>query len=50
MLLSEERVTGAAQGKALLAHDTDAEAFASDIQRVVVVAVPVVRRLARGRG
>ena len=48
MLLSDERVTSAAQGKRLLAGDTDAEAVASDIQRVVVVAVPVVRRLVRG--
>lgn len=48
VLLSDERVTSAAQGKELLAGDTEAEAFAGDIQRVVVFAVPVVRRLARG--
>jgi hypothetical protein len=48
MLLSDERVTSAAQGKSLLAGDTDAEALTGDIQRVVVVAVPVVRRLTRG--
>jgi hypothetical protein len=48
MLLSDERVTSAAEGKRQLAGDTEAEAFAGDIQRVVVVAVPVVRRLARG--
>src|SRR3989442_1822016 len=48
MLLSDRRITSAAQGKSLLAGDSDAEAFAGDIQRVVVVAVPVVRRLARG--
>jgi hypothetical protein len=48
MLLSDERVTSAAQGRRLLAGDTDTEAFAGDIQRVVVLAVPVVRRLARG--
>jgi hypothetical protein len=48
MLLSDERVTSAAQGKELLAGDTDAERFAGDIQRVIVLAVPVVRRLARG--
>jgi hypothetical protein len=47
-LLSDERVTSAAQGKSLLAGDTDAEALAGDIKRVVVLAVPVVRRLARG--
>jgi hypothetical protein len=48
MLLGEERVTSAAQGKSLLAGDSDAEAFAGDVQRIVVVAVPVVRRLAWG--
>jgi hypothetical protein len=48
MLLGDKRVTSAAQGKSLLAGETDAEAFAGDIQRVVVIAVPVVRRLARG--
>jgi hypothetical protein len=48
MLLSDERVTSAAEGKRLLAGDTEAEAFAGDIQRVIVFAVPVVRRLARG--
>ena len=48
MLLGDKRVTSAAHGKSLLAGETDTEAFASDIQRVVVIAVPVVRRLARG--
>jgi hypothetical protein len=48
MLLSDERVTSAAEGKKLLVGDTDAERFAGDIQRVIVLAVPVVRRLARG--
>ena len=48
MLLSEKRVTSAAEGKRLLAGESDTEAFAGDIQRVVVVAVPVVRRLVRG--
>lgn len=47
-LLSDARVTSAAEGKRQLATDADAEAFAGDIQRVVVLAVPVVRRLARG--
>ena len=47
-LLTNERVTSAAEGKRLLAGQADAEALAGDIQRVVVLAVPVVRTLARG--
>ena len=47
-LLSGERVTSAAEAKRRLAGDEDAEAKASEIQRVVVLAVPVVRRLVRG--
>jgi len=47
MLLSDERVASAAEGKQLLAGEP-AETFTSDMQRVVVLAVPVVRRLARG--
>ena len=43
-----ERVTSAAEAKRRLAGDEDAEAKASEIQRVVVLAVPVVRRLVRG--
>jgi hypothetical protein len=48
MLLTNERVTSAAEGKRLLAGQADTEALAGDIQRVVVLAVPVVRTLARG--
>jgi len=48
MLLTDERVTSAADGKRLLAGQADTEAFAGDIQRVVVLAVPIVRTLARG--
>ena len=48
MLLTNERVTSAADGKRLLAGQADTEALAGDIQRVVVLAVPVVRTLARG--
>ncbi len=48
MLLTNERVTSAADGKRLLAGEADTEAFAGEIQRVVVLAVPVVRILARG--
>jgi hypothetical protein len=47
-LLTNERVTSAAEGKRLLAGQADTEALAGDIQRVVVLAVPVVRTLARG--
>jgi hypothetical protein len=48
VLLTDERVTSAADAKRLLAGKTDTEALAGDIQRVAVLAVPVVRRLARG--
>jgi hypothetical protein len=48
VLLTEERVTSAAEGKRLLTGEADTEALAGDIQRVVVLAVPVVRTLARG--
>jgi hypothetical protein len=48
VLLTDERVTSAAEGKRLLAGKEDTEALAGDIQRVVVLAVPVIRRLARG--
>jgi hypothetical protein len=48
VLLGDERVTSAAEGKRLLAGRADTEALAEHIQRVVVLAVPVVRMLARG--
>jgi hypothetical protein len=48
MLLTGERVTSAAEGKRLLTGDAGTEALTDTIQRVVVLAVPVVRRLARG--
>lgn len=48
ILLSPERVTTAAEGKRLIATDDDAEGMADTIQRVAVVATPVVRTLARG--
>ena len=48
VLLTDERITSAAAGKRLLAGEEEVEALAGDIQRVVVLAVPVVRRLARG--
>ena len=46
-LLSGERVTSAAEGKRLLAGSGDTEALAGNIQRVIVLAMPVVRRVSR---
>jgi hypothetical protein len=48
VLLRPERVRTAAEGKALLAAHESHEAFAEQIQRVVVLAVPVVRAVAVG--
>src|SRR6516162_7141497 len=48
VLLTDERVTSASEAKRLLAGEADTEALADKIQRVVVLAVPVVRMLARG--
>jgi len=48
VLLTDGRVASAAEGKRLLAGEADTEALADTIQRVVVLAVPVVRMLARG--
>lgn len=48
VLLSSERVTSAAEGKRLLAQDDDAEELTDRVQRLVMLAVPVVRTLARG--
>jgi len=48
MLLGDKRVTSAAEGRRLLAGDEQTESLAEDIQRVVVLAVPVLRALARG--
>src|SRR5215467_3201681 len=48
VLLTDERVTSASEAKRLLAGEPDTEALADKIQRVVVLAVPVVRMLARG--
>jgi hypothetical protein len=48
MVRSDERVTSAAQGTQLLADEGNTDAVANDIQRVVVLATPVVRSLARG--
>src|SRR5689334_7063409 len=48
MLLGDKRVTSAAEGRRLLAADEQTESRADDIQRIIVLAVPVVRALARG--
>lgn len=48
VLLTPERVHSAAEGKALLASQESHEALAEGIQRVVVLAVPVVRAVAAG--
>jgi hypothetical protein len=48
VLLGDERVTSAAEARQLLKRDEQADALAGDIQRVVALAVPVIRRLARG--
>ena len=48
ILLSPERVSSAAEGKRLMATDDDAEDIADRVQRVAVIATPVVRTLARG--
>jgi len=48
VLSSPHAVTSAAEGKRLLAQDEDNEAMADQVQRVVVLAVPILRTLARG--
>src|SRR5689334_5545994 len=48
ILLGDKRVTSAAEGRRLLADEEQTESRAEDIQRVVVLAVPAIRALARG--
>ena len=48
VLLTGERVTSAAEGRRLLAGEADTEALADNIQRVVVLAVPMIRTVAKG--
>jgi hypothetical protein len=48
ILLSPERVTSAAEGKRLIAADDDAEGLTDTLQRVAVIATPIVRTVARG--
>jgi hypothetical protein len=48
MLTSSERVTTAAEGRALLASRESAEAVADRLQKLVVLTVPAMRMAARG--
>jgi hypothetical protein len=48
VLLSDDRVTSAADGKLRLSGQTGTEELADKVQRVVVLAAPVVRVVARG--
>jgi hypothetical protein len=48
VLLGEERVGSASEARQLLKRDEQAEALAGEIQRVVILAIPVLRRVARG--
>jgi hypothetical protein len=48
MLLGDKRVSSAAEGRRLLARNEQTESRADDIQRIIVLAVPVIRALARG--
>jgi len=48
VLLSEDRVTSAADGKRRLSGETGTEELADKVQTVVVLATPVVRMVARG--
>jgi hypothetical protein len=48
VLLSNDRVTSAADGKLRLSRQEGTEELADKVQRVVVLATPVVRALARG--
>ena len=47
VLLTGERVRSTAEGKSMLTKREDTEALADNIQRVVVLAVPVVRAFVR---
>jgi hypothetical protein len=48
MLLDDKRVSSAAEGSRLLARNEQTESRAEDFQRIIVLAVPVIRALARG--
>src|SRR5215470_9063090 len=48
VLLTDDRVTSAAEGKRRLSGREETEELADKVQRVVVLATPVVRVVARG--
>ena len=48
ILLSPDRITTAAEGKRVMAGDDDTEALADTLQRIAVIATPIVRTVARG--
>lgn len=48
VLLTEERVTSAAEGRRRLAGGSDSEELSDKVQRVVMLATPIVRIVARG--
>src|SRR5438034_1161092 len=48
VLLSDDRVTSAADGKLRLSGQEGTEELADKVQRVVVLATPIVRAVARG--
>ncbi len=48
VLSTSDRVTTAAEGKSLLSNDAGNEAMADRVQRVAVLAIPVLRTLVRG--
>jgi hypothetical protein len=48
VLLTDERITSAAEGRRALSSSADTEELADTVQKVVVLAVPVMRTLARG--
>jgi hypothetical protein len=48
ILLSPDRITSAAEGKRAMAGDDDTEALTDTLQRIAVIATPIVRTVARG--
>ena len=48
ILQSPDRITTAAEGKRVMAGDDDTEALADTLQRIAVIATPIVRTVARG--
>jgi hypothetical protein len=48
VLLSDDRVTSAAEGKRRLSGQAETQELTDKVQRVVVLATPIVRRAARG--